>query len=142
MELNVKKLFENAILPTYATEGSSGFDLYAMHSAIIGPGTRYLIGTGLSFEIPKGFEIQIRPRSGLAYKFGVMSIFGTIDSDYRGEVRVILINLGNGLFTVDKGDRIAQGVFVPVADHISFNTVDEFNNTTERGEGGFGSSGK
>ena len=134
---------DGAVLPEYKTIGAAGADVCALldSPAEILPGKRKIIPTGLFFEIPVGYEIQVRPRSGLAAKNGVtvLNTPGTIDSDYRGEVKVILINLGTEPFTINNGDRIAQlivapvtgGAFTPVA------SLDE----TERGSGGFGSTG-
>lgn len=120
--MQVQKLKDNAILPTYATPGSSGFDLYSTHDIDIYPGQRVLVGTGLVFNVPYGFEIQVRPRSGLAVKHGitVLNAPGTIDSDYTGELQVILINHGKDIFRVQEGDRIAQGVLQAVPDQVFF----------------------
>lgn len=135
--------------PEYATDGASGFDLRANvegESIIIESGEIALIPTGLYFEIPKNFEIQVRPRSGLAAKNGVtvLNTPGTVDADYRGEVKVILINHGKEDFTINHGDRIAQGVVASVTakNTINLEKVDEISNDTERGSGGFGSTGK
>jgi dUTP pyrophosphatase len=135
--------------PEYATSGSSGFDLRA--NLVDGPiklctGERVMVPTGLFFELPEGFEIQVRPRSGLAAKNGVtvLNTPGTVDADYRGEIKVILINLGEQPFEIFHGDRIAQGVIASVIGKniISFNRVSEINENTDRGSGGFGSTGK
>jgi dUTP pyrophosphatase len=136
--------------PEYATFGSSGFDLRAnlenSESIVIPVGNRAIVPTGLFFELPEGFEIQVRPRSGLAAKNGVtvLNTPGTVDADYRGEVKVILINLGGAPFEINHGDRIAQGVIASVIGKniISFNRVSEINENTDRGSGGFGSTGK
>ena len=133
--------------PTFASSEAAGFDLRAHLSETItlDPFKRVLIKTGLFFEIPKGFEIQVRPRSGLALKNGitVLNSPGTIDSDYRGEVGVILINLGEEPFTINNGDRIAQAVIGQALGntYFSLTKVNEINNNTERSEGGFGSTG-
>ncbi len=130
-------------LPTYQTEGSAGFDLAAAVDGEIelAPGDRALVPTGLMLEIPPGFEVQIRPRSGLAARHGVtvLNAPGTIDSDYRGEVQVILINLGREPFVIRRGERIAQAVLATVtrAEIIEADELDE----TGRGAGGFGSTG-
>ena len=130
-------------LPTYATEQSAGMDLCAAltESIELEPGQRALVPTGLSIALPKGFEAQIRPRSGLAAKNGVtvLNTPGTIDADYRGEIKVILANLGSEPFTVERGLRIAQMV---VARHafVAWDIVDSLDET-ERGAGGFGSTG-
>lgn len=135
---------EGAVLPVYKTEGAAGADIcaYLKESIVLKKGESAMIPTGLRFEIPLGYEVQVRPRSGLAAKNGitVLNTPGTIDSDYRGEVKVILINLGKEDFTINNGDRIAQIIASPViqADFTLTQTLSE----TERGEGGFGSTGK
>ena len=132
-----------AVLPSDQTKGAAGADICACieTDVVIGVGERVMVPTGLFFEIPQGYEVQVRPRSGLAVKNGVtcLNTPGTIDSDYRGEVKVILINLGQKPFTVKNGDRIAQIVVSPV-EQASFCKVDVLS-STERGEGGFGSTG-
>ena len=143
-EILIKRLSKEILLPKYETVGSSGMDLSAnINSSInILPGQTAIIPTGLSVSIPQGYEIQIRPRSGLAAKKSVtvLNTPGTIDADYRGEIKVILINLGKLSFKVEKGDRIAQMVLCPIV-KAKFKEVENLNNTT-RGEGGFGSTGK
>lgn len=135
---------DGAIVPEYKTFGAAGADICALlsQSITLKPMERALVPTGLSFEIPEGYEIQVRPRSGLAIKNGItcLNTPGTIDSDYRGEVKVILINLSNEDFTINNGDRIAQIVVSPVT-LGNFVKVLELDKT-ERGEGGFGSTGK
>ena len=130
--------------PQRMTGGSSGCDVAAAieEDLVINPGSRALIPTGFRFEIPHGFEVQIRPRSGLALKHGVtvLNTPGTIDSDYRGEVKVILANLGDAPFVVRRGDRIAQAVPTAVAADLEIREVPELDDTG-RGSGGFGSSG-
>lgn len=130
-------------LPVYATEGAAGADVCALltEPLLLAPMERALIPTGLFFEIPAGYEIQVRPRSGLAYKEGitVCNTPGTIDSDYRGELKVLLINLGNKPFTVEDGMRIAQIVIAPVVQAV-FESVENVGETS-RGEGGFGHTG-
>ncbi|MCI6953270.1 MAG: dUTP diphosphatase [Spirochaetia bacterium] len=132
-----------AVLPSYQTKGAAGADICACieTDVVIRVGERVMVPTGLFFEIPQGYEVQVRPRSGLAVKNGVtcLNTPGTIDSDYRGEIKVILINLGQKPFTVKNGDRIAQIVVSPV-EQASFCKVDVLS-STERGEGGFGSTG-
>ena len=132
--------------PEYATEGASGFDLRANLAYTIPVGKRAVIETGLFFELPNNFEIQIRPRSGLAAKNGitVLNSPGTVDSDYRGEIKVILINLGDEPFTIATGDRIAQAVITPVTakNIVKLLKVTEISDNTERSSGGFGSTGK
>ena len=134
----------NHRLPEYATIGSAGMDIKANISepVILKPLRRELIPTGLYIAIPEGYEVQIRPRSGLACKYGitVANTPGTIDSDYRGEVKVCLINLSDTPFVVNPGERIAQAVLNKV-EKIEWNEVTELD-TTERGEGGFGHTGK
>lgn len=136
---------EGAHAPMYATEGSSGADIRAHITAniIIPPGEVALIPTGLKFEIPLGLEIQVRPRSGLALKhqITVLNTPATIDSDYRGELKVILINHGKTPFVVEPSMRIAQIVFAPVTKAL-FVEKDQILATTQRGEGGFGHTGK
>ncbi|HSC52395.1 MAG TPA: dUTP diphosphatase [Phnomibacter sp.] len=131
-------------LPEYATAGSAGLDIRAhlQEPVVLQPMQRTLIPTGLSFEIPQGYEAQVRPRSGLAIKQGItcLNTPGTIDSDYRGEVKVILINLDTVEHTILPGDRIAQVVFQQVTT-ISWQPVNQLEETT-RGEGGFGHTGK
>lgn len=134
---------EGAIIPEYKTSGAAGADVCAFLSepVVIKSGEFAMIPTGLSFAIPEGYEIQVRPRSGLAAKNGVtvLNTPGTIDSDYRGEVKVILINHGKDAFTVNNGDRIAQLIVAPVTQGV-FEKAEELD-STERGEGGFGSTG-
>ena len=139
----IKRLSKEVSLPKYETSGSSGMDLAANIDANINidPGKTAIIPTGLALSIPKGFEIQIRPRSGLAakQKISVLNTPGTIDADYRGEIKVILINLGQETFKVEKGLRIAQMVVCPIV-QAQLKEVDDLNET-ERGKGGFGSTG-
>lgn len=129
-------------LPSYATVGSAGMDLRAAENLTIKPGARALVPTGLAIALPKNHEAQIRPRSGLAVKHGVtvLNSPGTIDADYRGEIKIPLINHGLEDFVIIRGDRIAQMVIAPVifADLVEVDTLDE----TIRGAGGFGSSGR
>lgn len=128
--------------PAYATDGAAGMDVVAAEDITIAPGGRHAVATGFAMEIPEGYEVQVRPRSGLALKHGVtcLNTPGTIDSDYRGEVKVILANLGDAPFVVNRGDRIAQLVPAPVqrATLDLVETLDE----TSRGSGGFGSTGR
>ena len=142
-EILIKRLSKDVALPKYETEGSSGLDLAAnidMQIKIL-PGKSEIIPTGLAVAIPKNFEIQIRPRSGLAAKsqISVLNTPGTIDADYRGELKVILINLSDKVFVVEKGLRIAQMVLCPVV-KATLKEVKELENT-ERGSSGFGSTG-
>jgi dUTP pyrophosphatase len=136
---------EGLPLPAYETNGAAGMDLRAAVAEdaplVIKPGARFMVPTGLSFAVPAGFEAQVRPRSGLAAKSGVtcLNTPGTVDSDYRGEVKVILINLGDEDFTIRRGDRIAQLVIAPVV-QASWSLTTSLDETT-RGAGGFGSTG-
>ncbi len=137
-----KKLHDSAVVPEYKSARAAGADLYSVSNHRMSPGQVAVVSLGFAVNIPAGYEIQIRPRSGLAAKHGitVLNSPGTIDSDYRGEIMVILANLGQSEFIVNVGDRIAQAVVaqVPV---VQFEVVSELN-TTERGEDGFGSTGK
>ena len=135
------KLDKNAQLPRYAHPGDAGMDIFALESVALLPGERKRIRTGIALELPEGTEAQVRPRSGLAFRHGitVLNSPGTVDSGFRGEVMVILINLGQVPFNVDAGMRIAQMVVKPVL-RAGIQEVDELNGT-ERGGGGFGSTG-
>jgi len=128
-------------LPCYETSGSAGMDVRAAEERVIAPGQRGLVGTGLAFAIPEGYEIQVRPRSGLALKkgIGIPNAPGTIDSDYRGELKVILINHGEEDLIIARGDRIAQIVVAPVQRGVLVEVADL--DETQRGSGGFGSTG-
>lgn len=143
IEIPVKRLEHAGDLPmpSYETTGSAGMDIRAAEATNIVPGKRGLVGTGFAFAIPEGYEVQVRPRSGLALKKGisVLNTPGTIDSDYRGEIKVILANLSEEDFVVERGDRIAQIVVAPVqrGNLIEVSELDE----TDRGAGGFGSTG-
>ncbi len=141
MTLRFKKIHPDAVLPSYAHEGDAGMDVRSVEDAEIAPGSRALVHTGLVMILPRGYEAQVRPRSGLALKHGVtvLNTPGTIDEGYRGEVGVILANFGDAPFVVKKGDRIAQVVVAPVtrAEIVETDEVDG----TERGGGGFGSTG-
>jgi len=136
-------LGEEARTPQYATEGAAGADLFAalIEPVVIAPMARALIPTGLRIALPRGYEAQVRPRSGLAALYGITCLNspGTIDSDYRGEIKVILINLGEEAFTVEHGQRIAQLVVAPVA-RAAFSPTPDLEGTS-RGSGGFGSTG-
>lgn len=143
VEVRVKRLNHGAglALPDYASGGAAGMDVCAAESLLLRAGRRHAVATGFAFAIPDGYEVQVRPRSGLALKHGItcLNTPGTIDSDYRGEVKVILANLGEDDFQITKGDRIAQLVVSPVT-HASMCEVDEIDETP-RGAGGFGSTG-
>ena len=144
VRVQISKLDPNVEIPTYKTEGSSGVDLMAFINKPIklGPGASCLVPTGLSIAIPKDCEVQIRPRSGLAAKSNitVLNTPGTIDSDYRGEIKVILYNHGDDKFIVNNKDRIAQMILTPVV-KINLEETDNLPETV-RGKGGFGSTGK
>ena len=144
VKILIKKTNKEVITPKYKTDGSSGVDLSAFleKKVVIKPNSSELIPTGLQVAIPEELEIQIRPRSGLAAKesIGVLNSPGTIDSDYRGELKIILFNHGNKDFVINNGDRIAQMVLVPIL-KMEFEEVDSLPDTV-RGQGGFGSTGK
>lgn len=162
--VKVKRLRPDAIIPKYATEGAAGFDLHAANDVIVQPGETVLVPTGLAFEIPRGYEIQVRPRSGISLKTKLRVQLGTCDADYRGEVGVIVDNAHTGKYGIEiaedingehveqtrnncykgsyiirKGDRIAQGIVAPV-ERAAFEVVEELTET-ERGADGFGSTG-
>ena len=143
VKILVKKFDKNIKLPSYKTSGSSGMDLVAFikNKITINPGNRAMIPTGISLVIPKNYEIQIRPRSGLAAKYNitVLNTPGTIDADYRGEIKIIIINHGQEIYKVTNGERIAQMVLCPVV-RAEFEEVKTLP-TTKRGGGGFGSTG-
>jgi len=143
VEVRVKRLNHGAglALPAYATSGAAGMDICAAESLNLRAGKRHAVATGFAFAIPDGYEVQVRPRSGLALKHGItcLNTPGTIDSDYRGEVKVILANLGDEDFVINTGDRIAQIVVAPVTQGamVEVGALED----TERGTGGFGSTG-
>lgn len=132
---------EGLPLPTYATDGAAGMDVVSAEELDLMPGQRHAVATGFAIAIPDGYEVQVRPRSGLALKHGITvpNTPGTIDSDYRGELKVILINHGDAPFPIRRGDRIAQLVIAPVQ-RAAFEEVDDLD-ATARGAGGFGSTG-
>lgn len=142
--IRIKIISETGILPGYETEGSAGMDLRAMLSAPVhlSPGERALIPTGIRIELPQGYEAQVRARSGLSIRHGLAMVngVGTIDSDYRGEIMVPVINLGNARILIEDGDRIAQMVIARY-ERIAWEPSDEIS-TTVRSEGGFGHTGK
>ena len=133
---------EGLALPAYETEHAAGMDLRAAEDAILAPGGRAMVATGFAIALPHGFEAQLRPRSGLAARHGVtvLNAPGTIDADYRGEIKVILINHGEASFAIKRGDRIAQMIISPVT-RIRFTEEDSLSDTA-RGSGGFGSTGR
>ena len=136
-----EKIHTEAVIPQYQTEGSSGFDFHCLENLYINPGDTVLVKTGLKVQLPAFTELQVRPRSGLALKHGISIVNspGTIDSDYRGLVQIILINHGQDHFTINRGERIAQMVINKVA-QANFELKAELDET-ERGEGGFGHTG-
>lgn len=143
VKVEVKRLShgQGLPLPAYATDGAAGMDVVSAEDVTIAPGARHPVATGLSMAIPQGYEIQVRPRSGLAFKHGITvpNTPGTIDSDYRGELKVLLINHGTEDFDIARGDRVAQLVLAPVV-QAAWEEVAELD-ATERGSGGFGSTG-
>jgi len=140
INVNVK-LQPGAFVPVYGTPGSAGCDVRALVDAVVSPGERCLVPTGVMLEVPEGYECQIRPRSGLALRFGitVLNSPSTIDSDFRGVIQILLFNSSDTAYAVKAGDRIAQFVFAPVT-ISSFVVVDQLSET-DRGESGFGSTG-
>jgi dUTP pyrophosphatase len=144
VQLKIVRLAHNVDLPlpSYATPGSAGMDLRSAEALTIKPGARALVATGIAIALPENYEAQVRPRSGLAVKYGitVLNAPGTIDADYRGEIKVPLINLGSDDFIIARGDRIAQMVVAPVttAELVEVDVLED----TPRGAGGFGSSGR
>jgi dUTP pyrophosphatase len=135
----VKKLRFDAIIPTRGSKDAAGLDLYAVDYITIPAGGRVLVPTGISISIPKNTYFRIAPRSGLAYKNGIDVLAGVIDSDYRGEIKVLLINLSKDVFSIARGDRIAQGILelIDIPEVIEVESLDD----TDRGSGGFGSTG-
>jgi dUTP pyrophosphatase len=143
MQVKVKKLRETAMLPTYQTEHAAAMDVHAdlAQSKILQPLERAMIPTGLAFEIPEGYEMQVRARSGLSIKHGITMVngVGTIDADYRGELNILVINLGEEPFTIEPGMRVAQ-LLVTKYDKVEWQETEELTETA-RGAGGFGSTG-
>jgi dUTP pyrophosphatase len=142
LRVKIKRLHDAAVIPQYAREGDAGFDLVAIQDTIIEPGETKIVPTGLAFELPPGYELQVRPRSGITVKSKLRVALGTVDSGFRGEVGVICDNIspeGTAPYFIASGDRIAQGIIAPVEQAV-FAEVDELGET-ERGENGFGSSG-
>ncbi len=141
MKIKIQKINNDAVVPHYVHKGDAGMDLYSVEEVILAAGERKLIGTGLKFEIPMGFELQVRPKSGLAANFGVtvLNTPGTVDSGYRGEVKVILYNSSKNEYQVKKGEKIAQAVIAKY-EEAEIEEVAELSETS-RGDGGFGSTG-
>lgn len=143
VDVEIKKLHPDSVVPVYKTEHAAGMDLsaYLEDSLRLAPGTRALVDTGIAIALPSGYEAQVRPRSGLALKHGIglVNSPGTIDADYRGEIKVVLINLGDTDFEINNGDRIAQLVVAPVS-RVEWQQVTELD-VTPRNAGGFGHTG-
>jgi dUTP pyrophosphatase len=141
LNVKVKKVDDRAIIPSYQTIGSAGFDIASIENITIDPLETVLVRTGLSFEIPQGYELQLRPRSGLALKYNItfLNSPATIDSDFRGEVKVIITNLGKHDFNISYGDRIAQGIISKI--YTANFELSENLSDTDRGSKGFGSTG-
>ena len=141
VKIKIEKIKDNAIIPKYAHEGDAGVDLYSTEDYLLKPGERILVSTGIKIAIPKGYEAQVRPKSGLAIKNGlsIVNTPGTIDSPYRGEVQIIAINLGKENLKIEKQTKGAQMVINKI-EEAECEEVDELDSTT-RGEGGFGSTG-
>lgn len=141
VQINFKKLTEGSIIPTYGRTGDAAMDMYANEDCVIEPGKRQAIGTGVASSFPEGFVLLYRGRSGLAFKQGINPLAGVIDSNYRGEHKVILHNTGHEDLEVKKGDRIAQAILfkLPTTEILE---VEDLEENTERGAAGFGSSGR
>ena len=141
LEIKIKKLCDDAIIPNYSHKGDAGVDIYSIKDYLLQPFARVLVSTGISIAIPQSYEAQIRPKSGLALKKGISIVNtpGTIDSGYMGEIGVIAINLGNEDVKIGKGEKIAQMVFNKI-EEACFKEVEDLDDTS-RGEGGFGSTG-
>jgi dUTP pyrophosphatase len=142
VKFKVRKIKENAIIPRYEHEGDAGMDLFSTEKYMLKPGERALVSTGIQVEFPKGYELQVRPRSGLALKKGISIVNapGTVDSGYRGELGVILINHGQDDFNIEAGDKIAQAILNKI-ETAEIEEAEELG-TSARGQGGFGSSGR
>jgi dUTP pyrophosphatase len=141
MQIRIKKLHDDAILPSYAhgPEEDAGLDLRALERTVLSPGVAQAVPTGIAIQLPPGHEAQVRPRSGLALKHSITVNFGTIDPGYRGEIRVVMFNLGRADYAVEKGDRIAQLIVSP---YEAVQWEEGELGDTARGAGGFGSSGR
>jgi dUTP pyrophosphatase len=142
IKIKIKKIHPDAIIPKYAHDGDAGMDLFSVEDVVIKPRYRLAVRTGLEFEIPNGYEMQIRPRSGMALKSGitVLNTPGTVDSGYRGEIKAILINLSSEDYSIKKGDKICQAIINKV-ERVQIEETKELSET-KRGKGGFGSTGK
>ena len=142
VEIKIKKLSSDAIIPHYAHNGDAGMDVYSSEDNTLNPGERKLISTGLSFEMPKGYEMQVRPKSGLALKNGItlLNSPGTLDSGYRGELKVLMFNTSDQTYSIKKSEKIAQ-IIIAKYEEAEMIEVEELKTNTSRGEGGFGSTG-
>lgn len=140
LTISIKKLSPTAQTPSYATVGAAGFDISSNEDVQILPNQRKAISTGISMEVPMGYELQVRGRSGLAFKHGIVAFNGTVDSDYRGEIKILLFNQSSDIFLCSKGDRIAQGVINKI-ETVEFEKVEQLKETV-RNISGFGSTGK
>ena len=141
MKIKFLKLDPMAKIPTRGHDDDSGMDIYSVETYILHPGCRYTFSTGIAAKIPDGYEIQVRPRSSLSSNHGIVTMFGTVDHGYRGEIRVCLVNLSQETYTINIGDKISQLVLAPVA-IPEIEEVSVFDDTTTRGIDGFGSTGK
>ena len=140
VSVRIKKIHYDAVIPSYAHTGDAAFDLKSVGDYLIGPGERTVVKTGLQIEIPEGYWGNIRDRSGMAAKYGIHILAGVIDSNYRGEVGVVMANLGKENYSVNRGDKIAQ-MIIQSYEHCEIKEVSELSETV-RGEEGFGSTGK
>lgn len=138
--LKFKKLHPEAVLPSYAHDDDAGMDLFSIEKKVLKPGEHYLFKTGVAAEIPPGYFVSVRDKSGLAAKHGLHVLGGVIDSGYRGEWATILINLGQEEYTIEKGDKLSQAILQPI-EHAQILAVDRVSETV-RGQGGFGSTGR
>ncbi len=139
MKIKIKKISEDAIIPKYAKENDAGMDLFSIEELIIKPGERKGVGTGISISLPKGYVSLIWDKSGVALNSGIKTMAGVLDADYRGEYRVVLLNVSDQNFEIKKGQKIAQ-VLIQKIEHPEIEVVEELSETS-RGEGGFGSTG-
>lgn len=140
MNIDILKLHEDAVIPTYGSDGAACFDLYAVEAAFIQARSRSIVRTGLAFDVPTGYALDVRSRSGLAAKHGIVAFHGTLDSDYRGELIVLLFNHSNDAYGVQAGERIAQAR-ITASPKVTFWPREQLS-LTERGAAGFGSTGK
>lgn len=141
VELKIKKLHDDAIIPRYTRKGDAALDFYSYEDYILQPGERHAFLTGIITEFPEGYVLLYRGRSGLAFKQGISILAGVIDASYRGEHKIILLNTGNEPYELKKGDRLVQALLIKLPE-VEVIEVEEINNNSIRGENGFGSSGK